>query len=91
MKIRIISKTRIGKWASLLTLLFIALMGLKAFNIGIRIPFPSPFIAVFGVIGFVLGIISFFKNKDRSVSVILSIAVGLLIIFWGAAEILFPH
>lgn len=91
MKIQIISKTKIGKWAALLTLLFIALMGLKALNIGIRIPLPSPFIAVFGVIGFVLGIISFFKNKDRSISVILSIAVGLLIIFWGAAEVLFPH
>lgn len=51
MKIQILSKTKIGKWASLLTLLFIVLMGLKAMNIGIRLPFPSPFIAVLGVIG----------------------------------------
>ncbi|MBP7507772.1 MAG: hypothetical protein KA807_08125 [Prolixibacteraceae bacterium] len=91
MKIQILSKTKIGKWASLLTLLFIVLMGLKAMNIGIRLPFPSPFIAVLGVIGFVLGIISIFKNKDRSLLVLLSIPVGLLIIFWVAAEIAFPH
>ncbi len=90
-KTQILSKTKIGKWASLLTLLFIVLMGLKALNIGIRLPLPSPFIAVFGVIGFVLGIISRFKNKDRSLSVLLSIPVGLLIIFWVAAEIAFPH
>ncbi|MDD4592905.1 MAG: hypothetical protein PHG06_21165 [Parabacteroides sp.] len=81
MKTQILSKTKTGKWASLLTLLFIVLMGLKALNIGIRLPLSSPFIAVFGVIGFVLGIISRFKNKDRSLSVLLSIPVGLLIIF----------
>ena len=91
MKIQILSKTKIGKWASLFTLLFIVLMGLKALNIGIRLPLPSPFIAVLGVIGFVLGVISIFKNKDRSLSVLLSIPVGLLIIFWVAAEIAFPH
>ena len=91
MKIQIISKIKIGKWAALFTLLFILLMGLKILKTGIRIPFPTPVIAVFGVIGFILGIISIFKNKDRSVSVFLSIPVGLLIIFWTAAEILFPH
>ncbi len=57
----------------------------------IRLPFPSPFIAVLGEIGFILGLISIFKNKDRSLFVLLSIPVGLLIIFWVAAEIAFPH
>ncbi|NLW79488.1 MAG: hypothetical protein GXY32_08780 [Ruminococcaceae bacterium] len=91
MKIQIWSKTKIGKWASILTLLFIVLMGLKALNIGIRLPLPSPIIAMLGVIGFVLGIISIFKNKDRSLCVLLSIPIGLLIIFWIGAEIAFPH
>jgi len=93
MKIQIWSKTKIGKWASILTLLFIVLMALKlsALAITIRLPFLSPFIAVLGVIGFVLGLISIFKSKDRSLFVLLSIPVGLLIIFWVAAEIAFPH
>lgn len=93
MKIQIWSKTKIGKWASILTLLFIVLMALKlsALAITIRLPFPSPFIAVLGVIGFVLGIISVFKNKDRAFFVLLSLPVGLLIIFWLTAEMLFPH
>lgn len=93
MKIQIWSKTKIGKWSSILTLLFIGLMALKlsALAITIRIPFPSPFIAGLGVIGFVLGVISIFKNKDRSLFVLLSMPVGLLIVFWVAAEIAFPH
>jgi membrane associated rhomboid family serine protease len=93
MKIQVWAKTKIGKWASILTLLFIVLMAIKfsALAITIRLPFPSPFIALLGVIGFVLGIISIFKNKDRSIFVLLSIPVGLLIIFWVAAEIAFPH
>ncbi len=57
----------------------------------IRLPFRSPFIAVLGAIGFILGLISIFKNEDRSLFVLLSIPVGLLIIFWVVAEIAFPH
>jgi membrane associated rhomboid family serine protease len=64
---------------------------LSTLAITIRLPFPSPFIAALGVIGFVLGLISIFKNKDKSLFVLLSIPVGLLIIFWVAAEIAFPH
>lgn len=91
MKIQLWAKTKTGKWASSLTLLFILLMGLKALNLGIRLPLPSPVIAGLGVIGFILAIVSIVKNKDRSLFVLLSIPVGLLIIFWVAAEIAFPH
>ncbi len=93
MKIQIWSKTKIGRWASMLTLLFIVVMALKlsALAITIRLPLPSPFIAGLGVVGFIVGIISIFKNKDRSLFVLLSIPVGLLILFWVAAEIAFPH
>lgn len=93
MKIYLWSKAATGKWASILTLLFILLMTLKFMTLGIsiRIPLPTPFIAGLGVIGFILGIVSFVKNKDRSILTILSIPIGLLIIFWIAAEIAFPH
>lgn len=93
MKINVWSKTATGKWAASLTLLFIVLMSLKMFTLGIsiRVPLPTLFIAGLGVIGFILGIVSFVKNKDRSILTILSIPIGLLIIFWVAAEIAFPH
>ena len=93
MKIQLWSKTTSGKWAAILTLLFIVLMYLKFFTleISIRIPLPTPFIVGLGVIGFIIGVVSIVKNKDRSVLTLLSIPIGLLIIFWVAAEIVFPH
>lgn len=93
MKIQLWSKATAGKWAASLTLLFIVLMSLKLLTLGIaiRIPLPTPFIAGLGVIGFIMGIVSFVKNKDKSLLTLLSIPIGLLIIFWVAAEIAFPH
>lgn len=93
MKIQLWSKTKVGKSAAILTLLFIILISLKllTLRISIRIPLPTPFIAGLGVFGFIMGVVSFVKNKDRSLLTLLSIPVGLLIIFWIAAEIAFPH
>lgn len=93
MKMQLYSKTTAGKWAAILTLLFIALMAIKlsALAILIRLPLPTPFLAIIGFIGFLLGIISIVKNKDRSILTLLAIPIGLLIIFWTAAEIIFPH
>lgn len=93
MKIQWWSKTKIGQWASVFTLLFVVLMAVKASALAvfIRLPLPSPIIAVLGILGFILGIVSLVKLKDRSVFVLLSIPVGLLILFWIAAEMLYPH
>jgi hypothetical protein len=60
-------------------------------NLSLRIPLPSPIIAGFGVAGFILGIVSIVKNRDRSFFTILSVVIGLLITVWICAEIMFPH
>lgn len=88
MKINLWSETTTGKWAAILSLIFIVLITLK-----IRIAFPLPTfsIAGLGIAGFIIGIVSIFKNRDRSLLTLLSIPVGLLIIFWTIAEIAFPH
>ena len=93
MKIRLCSNTTTGKWAAILTLLFIVLMSLKlsALAMFIRLPLPTPLIAVIGVAGFIVGVVSIIKNKDRALLTLLSIPVGLLIIFWTIAEIAVPH
>lgn len=93
MKIKFWSKSKAGKWSVILTLVFIIVMSLKvsALATHIRLPFPSPILAVIGVVGFALGIISIVKNKDRALFTLLSIPVGLLIIFWVTAEIAVPH
>lgn len=93
MKIQLWSKFTAGRWAAWLTLLFILMMALKltASGTSIRVPLPIPAIAGFGVFGFAMGIMSVINNKDRSILTLLSIPIGLLIIVWFAAELLFPH
>lgn len=93
MKIQLCSNTTTGKWAAILTLLFIVLMSLKLSTLAIliRLPLPTPVIAVIGVAGFIVGVASIIKNKDRALLTLLSIPVGLLIIFWTIAEIAVPH
>ena len=93
MKMHFWSKTTAGKWAAGLTLAFIVLMALKMIGLGatIRLPLPTPVLALLGVIGFVMGLIAVIKYKDRAILTLLSIPVGLLIIFWTIAEIAFPH
>lgn len=93
MKIQLCSKTTTGKWVAILTLLFIVLISLKLSTLVmlIRLPLPTPLIAVIGVAGFIVGVVSIIKNKDRALLTLLSIPVGLLIIFWTAAEIAVPH
>lgn len=93
MKIQLCSNTTTGKWAAILTLLFIVLMLLKLSTLAmlIRLPLPTPLIAVIGVAGFIVGVVSIIKNKDRALLTLLSIPVGLLIIFWTIAEIAVPH
>ncbi len=93
MKIHLWPKTKAGKWAAVLTLLFIVSMSIKstALSILIRLPLPTPILAVIGVAGFVMGVIAIVKNKDRALLTLLSIPAGLLIIFWTVLEIAFPH
>ncbi len=88
MKIRLYSESKEGKWAGLLMLIFIAIM---AFKIFVRFPLPTPVIAVMGVVGSALGLLSVMKYKDRSILTWLSILMGLLIIVWTAAELVSPH
>lgn len=88
MNIQLISETKEGRWAALLTLLFIVMMTFRVF---IRFPLPTPAIALFGVAGAVLGILSVTKNRDRTIFTWLSLLVGLVIIVWTAAELAFPH
>ena len=88
MKLTVLPKTRTGKWALGLSIAFIVLMGIK---IPLFLPLPTPAIAVLGLAGFVVSLIALIKNKDRFILVFLPLLIGLIIIAWTAAELLFPH
>jgi len=52
---------------------------------------PGLLAAISGVAAFFTGIISIVKGKERSVLVFVATAVGLFVLWFCAAEILFPH
>lgn len=70
---------------------FFWLMFIKITELGISVRLPSLFITVFGVIGFIMGLIAIIKYKNRSIMVLLSIPIGILIIFWILTELAYSH
>lgn len=88
MKTTVAPKTNAGKWAIGLSLAFIILISFKMMG---RMPLPTFGIAAIGLLGFLVGIYAVIKNKERSILTFIPILVGLVIIFWTAAELLFPH
>jgi hypothetical protein len=88
MKAMIWASSTVGNWAAALTLLFLVATPLKLW---LRLPLPSPVLAVIGFIAFILGLIAIFKYKDRSIFMFLSILVGLLVITVTTLEVMFPH
>lgn len=94
MKVSLLSTT-MGKWATGFTLAFVVFMALKFSGLGasmpIGLPLPTPAIAVIGMVGFIMGVLAFFEDKDRSVMVIITLVIGLLLTILVAAEIVFPH
>jgi hypothetical protein len=79
-QMKILPKTTLGKWAVGLSIVFIVLIGMKIAGY-IRFPLPSFAIAALGIIGLIIGLLLYF----------LPILVGVVILLWIAAEIIFPH
>ena len=67
------------------------LIKMQILKLNIRIPLPSPAIAVLGLIGLVLSVLALIQHRDRALSLWLSAGLGLVILFWIIAEIVFPH
>ena len=86
----ILPKTKLGKWAVLLSVAFIVLIAMKITNY-FHLPLPTPAIAILGIVGLIIGLLAVFRNRDRSILIFLPILVGIIILLWTAAEIIFPH
>lgn len=88
MKIPILPKSRLGKWAVGLSIAFVVFIWMKIGGIN---PMPSFFIAALGLAGFFFSITAVIKNKDRAILILAPILVGLVIIMWIIGEIMYPH
>jgi hypothetical protein len=85
---RLLPKTRSGKWALGLCVAFIILITVKIIGF---LPLPTFAVAAIGLAGFITGIAAIFKNKDRAILTFLAILVGIVIMLWTALEFIFPH
>lgn len=88
MKITILPETSLGKWSIVLSIAFIILIYLK---MQYGIPVMSFAIAGLGLAGVIMCIVAMIRNKEISLLYFIPIFVGLLIIFWVSAEIVYPH
>lgn len=52
---------------------------------------PALLMGISGILAFVTGAISIFRNKERSITVFLSTALGLFVLIFWLGEILVPH
>jgi hypothetical protein len=88
MKLYFSPKTRLDKWSLGLSIVFIIMITLKMLGF---MPLPTFAIAILGVAGSVTSLVAIFINKDKSVLILLPVLIGLIILFWIIAEIVFPH
>jgi hypothetical protein len=88
MRFTFLPKTKLGKWALGLSIVFIILIWWKIQG---SMPIPTFAIAAIGLAGFTVVIIAILRNKDKAILNLLPLLVGLVILFWIAAELMFPH
>lgn len=85
---RLLPKTRAGRWALGLSVTFIVLITVKIIAF---LPLPTFAIAALGLAGFIIGIVAIFGNKDKAILNFVPILVGLIIVLWTVGELIFPH
>ena len=103
MKTPFLPKTKFGKYSVYLIISFFVFLGLffllvnlgerggDTFFSNLKLTIPMLIAGFSGVGSFVTGIISVFKNKERSILVFLCVILGFLILLFILAEVLFSH
>ena len=96
-------KTRQGKWSAWLMVAFIVFFGLffifmasgqrggATFFSNLWLTVPILLAGISGISAFFTGIIGVIKDRERSVLVYLAILIGLIVLLFCLAEIVFPH
>ena len=103
MKPHFMLRTTLGKWSTALIVAFIVLLvsfqllvasgqrGGETFFSALVLAVPILIGGICGVSAFVIGLIGVIRSRERSVTVYLAVTIGLLVLLWGLAEIIFPH
>jgi len=103
MKVYITPKTRLGRWSVWLIVAFIVFFAIfflfvasgqrggATFFSNLFLAVPVVIAAISGISAFFTGIIGVIKDRERSVLVYLAILIGLIVLLYCLAEIIFPH
>jgi len=103
MRVHFRPKTRLGKRSVWLLVALAIFMGVFRINVllgqrGGDTFFSNPFLAIpillagiSGIAAFITGLISIIRRKERSISVYLAVAVGLIVLIVVLAQIISPH
>jgi cytochrome bd-type quinol oxidase subunit 2 len=101
--VRLFPKTTLGKWSTVLIIVFLISMvkfylliysgqrGGETFFSNPTLSVPILIAGGAGITAFFTGIISILKQKERSVIVFITTAIGFVVLFFALGEILFPH
>ncbi len=103
MRVHFRPRTKLGKRSAWLLVTLAVLMGVFRINLllgqrGGDTFFSNPSLAIpmllagiSGIAAFITGLISIIREKERSVSVYLAVAVGLIVLIVVLANIISPH
>lgn len=96
-------KTKLGNWSVGLIAIFFFLLGVfyvlvysgqrggETFFSNLYLTVPMLIAAAAGVSAFFTGGVSIIRDKERALLVFLSTLMGLFVLLYTSAEILFPH
>jgi len=103
MRITILPKSRLGKWAVYLIITFILLMvvfqllvasgqrGGETFLDNLLLTIPMFLAGICGISALITGLISVIRSKERSILVFLASLLGLCVLGFVLGEIIVPH
>lgn len=103
MKVHFMPRTRLGKWSTWLIVAFVVFYAIfylfvasgqrggATFFSNLYLAVPVVIAAISGIAAFFTGIIGVIKSRERAILVYLAILIGLLVLLFCLAEILFPH
>ena len=103
MRVHFKPKTNLGKWSAWLIVAFAVSMtsfgilvasgqrGGDTFFSNPILTIPVLIAATSGIAAFITGIISIVRRKERSISVYVAVAFGLITLVFVLGEIIFPH
>lgn len=101
---KIVPKTRLGKWSVVLTAVFVLMMLLFFAMVHLfgqrggetffsNLLLTVPVLIAFGsaAASCIVGIVSFIAVRERAVLVFVSVIVGLIVTIYAVMELAFPH